>query len=492
MRLGIDFGTTRTRVARVDRGNYPVVSFTDLNSDAVDHIPSLIARGADGALRYGFAALAAHQQSGTPLLRSLKRHFADPAVTADTVIEVGGRPERLADLLAGFLGHVRQALLAALPDAADEPLEAMIATPAHAPGVQRFLTLSAFTEAGFTVLGIVHEPSAAGFEYTHRQPRTLNSRRDQVVVYDLGGGTFDASLIQVAGGRHEVLDSRGDNRLGGDDFDAALAGLAAPGVRASPDLLDECRTVKEAIQPQTRRIVVEVDDDLITIPITDVATAVAPLVDRSIDTMTGLVGDSLNDTSVAGIYLVGGASGLPQVARQLRDRFGQRIHRSPHPSASTAIGLAIAADPDSGFSLTERLSRGFGVFREAEGGQRVSFDPILGREARVGGPAQTRRYRPQHDIGRFRFVEYADLDPAGMPTGDIAPFADVVIPFDRALRHAPVSAEAPAHRTGPGPLMEESYTVDENGLVEVTITDREDGWSLRHSISYPAGEAPAH
>ena len=75
----------------------------------------------------------------------------------------------------------------------------VVSVPAHAHGAQRFLTLEAFRRAGFEVVSMINEPSAAGFEFTHRQARAVTSRRNLVLVYDLGGGTFDASVVQVEG-----------------------------------------------------------------------------------------------------------------------------------------------------------------------------------------------------------------------------------------------------------------------------------------------------
>jgi hypothetical protein len=207
---------------------------------------------------------------------------------------------------------------------------------------------------------------------------------------------------------------------------------------------------------------------------------------------------------VAGIYIVGGASGLPLVPRVLRSRFGRRVHRSPLPSASTAVGLAIAADPDAGFSLRDRLSRGFGVFREREGGAAVSFDPVLDRSLptadALGEPESaapvvvTRRYQAAHNIGWFRFVEYSSVDDQGEPRGDLAPMAQIVFPFDPELQQAAdrtASGEAldasvlqglPIVRLEAGPLLEERYTVDSDGIVELSLTDLTTGYRQEHVL----------
>lgn len=514
MHLGVDLGTTRTIVALTDRGNYPVVSFFDDDGDAHESFPSVVAaRG--GELVHGFEALSAARE-GAPLLRSFKRALADPDVGAGTLLSVGDLRVPVLDLLTGYLSALRTALRTAsnLSDAADRPAPAdddallsVVAVPAHAHGTQRFLTLEAFRRAGFDVAALVNEPSAAGFEYTHRRGGTISSRRTRVVVYDLGGGTFDASLVDVEGHRHAVLGSNGLNRLGGDDFDEVLARcvLDAAAARHSAatrrledlpareraDLLDRCREAKERITPQSRRVVVEIGDQDVSVPVDTFYAGAAPLVDATVEAMRPLL-EGLDGAAgladVAGIYLVGGGSGLPLVPRLLRERFGRRVHRSPHPSASTAIGLAIAADDEAGFTLADRLSRGFGVFRERSGGAAVSFDPILGADTALPereGVVATRRYRAAHNLGWFRFVECAGIDDAGEPRGDVVPFADVLFPFDPSLRDERDLRDVAVERRE-GCLVEERYVVDGNGMVEVQITDLDTGYAQRHAIGTSA------
>lgn len=498
MKLGIDFGTTRTIVALVDRGNYPVVSFIDHRGDAVDHVPSVVARAGDD-LVYGFDALKA-AEDGAALVRSFKRELASGSIVAGTVIDVDGLQVEILDLVTGFLSSLADALRTSSNIAGiladDEPLQAVVAVPAHAHSAQRFLTLEAFRAAGFDVIGLLNEPSAAGFEFTHRQPRSINRKRTKVVVYDLGGGTFDASLVRVDDLSHEVVSSVGINRLGGDDFDEALIALA---LQAAGDvtltaselaaLRDECRAAKENLGPRTRRIALEVGSTPVAVKVEDFYTATAYLVDASLAALEPLLGgldaDQLEAAEVAGIYLVGGASGLPLVARVLRERFGRRVHRSPHPAASTAIGLAIAADADSGFHLTDRLSRGFGVFRELDSGAGLSFDPLLDRDQHVSPDADvivTRRYVAAHNVGVFRFVEHSALGTGGEPTGDVVPLGELRVPFDPALREGGDLGGAEVVRVDGGPLIEERYTIDRHGIIAVRFTDLGDGWSLESSL----------
>lgn len=498
MRLGIDFGTTRTVVAAVDRGNYPIVAFEDQHQDAVDYLPTVALATPEG-LRFGFAALAAAESQGG-LIRSFKRYLATPEVSFHTAVPVAGREVPIFELLHGFAQELHTALrsrsnLAAL--LRDQPLEAVIGVPAHSPTAQRMLTLEAFRRAGFEVLGMMNEPSAAGFEYTHRYPRTINSRRTDIVVYDLGGGTFDASLVRVEGRRHRILHSVGEPRLGGDDFDAVLAGQALQSSGGEglplthwPRLLDEARSAKEQIAPQTRRVTFDVDGAPVSVPIDEFYQAAAPLVERTLAVLSPLLELSgpapTSEGELAGIYLVGGASGLPLVPRVLRERFGRRVHRSPHPSASTAIGLAIAADPDSGYTLFDRLTRGIGVFRERDSGEAIAFDLVVPGTTELPAAGDTlvvtRSYRAAHDIGRFRFVEVAGVDDLGEPRGDIAPFAEVVFPFDPELRDGRDLAALQPRRITDGPSVEERYSIDANRVVRIRITDLDTGYAEEHAI----------
>lgn len=501
MRLGVDFGTTTTAIAIVDRGNYPIVSFVNNNDDTVDFVPSIIALDGD-RLVYGFDAEGAARE-GAPHLRSFKRLLSDPSVTDTSTLRLGNHSISILDALTGFLSYVVRQLrtnssIASLPDS--EPLEALVGIPAHAWSAQRFLTLEAFRRAGWDVLAMVNEPSAAGFEYTHRHAGTLNSKRTAILVYDLGGGTFDASIVSATGTLHEVMGSRGLNMVGGDDFDVVLATrLAAAagtdsgklGDEAWERLIEDSRDAKETLSPSTKFITVPVDGKPVTIPVTDFYEAATPLVEATIEAMQPLLVPDASGVGqlggdIAGLYVVGGGSQLPLVARVLRSRFGRRVHRSPHTAASTAIGLAIGADPEAAYTVREQLSRGVGVFREREAGSFISFDTLLEPNTELA-PGETltikRCYRAAHNIGYFRFVEYSSFDEAGVPRGDLQPYGEVIVPFDRSLRRSDIDLSAvPVIRTEDGPLIEESYIVDENGMVTVEITDLEAAYTVTRPL----------
>src|SRR6202012_4687990 len=259
------------------------------------------------------------------------------------------------------------------------------------------------------------------------------------LIYDLGGGTFDASLLKMTGHANEVVVSEGIQRLGGDDFDQAIVELVLAGCRsrevdpAAHDLLkEEFAARKEAVGPQTRRFLVDlaaINRPPFPCGIDEVYAACAPLVDQTMELLNRVLHDPNRDgtdvpwSEVAGIYVVGGTGGFPLIARMLRTTFGEkRVKRSPHPFAATAIGLAVFLDKESGFALSERFSRHFGVFREAHAGNDVVFDPIVAKDASLPADGRSplvvkRLYRAAHNIGHFRFVECSRL-VNGRPDGD--------------------------------------------------------------------------
>jgi molecular chaperone DnaK (HSP70) len=509
VKLGIDFGTTRTVVACADRGNYPLLGFTDDAGDSHDWIPSVVAEH-EGELLFGFDALAARTARAT-VVRSFKRLLSGADVTPGRQVEIGSVSITTSDLVTRFLAHVRDAVLErsslARPskgrkgDTESETIRSVVAVPANASGAQRLLTLDAFRRAGLNPIAMLNEPSAAGFEYTHRHRDTLTSKRDHVVVYDLGGGTFDASLVRMRGANHEVLSTAGVNELGGDDFDEVILDLVLGKARvakaelpppALARLRDQCRDAKERLNPSSRKLSVDLEEALgegstdkseIAIAVAEIYEACGPLVEASIDAMlpvmSKLEGTEERD-DIAGIYVVGGASELPIVGRTLRTRFGRRVHRSPYASGAIAIGLAIACDEGTGFELVDRLSRTFGVFREAHAGSEITFDPIFTKDTVLPSAGNAplafrRQYRAAHNIGHFRFLECSAMSDDGRPRGHMVFSGDVLFPFEPRLGDD--ISGVPVERTHvSGPRIEEEYVLDEHGIVAVTIKNLDAGF----------------
>ena len=501
MKLGIDFGTTRIIVAVVDRGNYPMVPF-ETPEGTYDWFPSLAAvrRNSNGAeRRFGWEAWAVQTDPGWTVLRSLKRHLEDAG--PQTRLAVDGVEIPLTDLLGGLTAALYQELAARF--GALEPLEAMLGVPANANSNQRFLTVDAFRRAGFSVLGLLNEPSAASIEFGHRQ-----KAKGRILVYDLGGGTFDVSLVSLEGGTHTVLASEGISNLGGDDFDLILAELAA-----GKDLLysltlsevfrldEECRRQKEALHPNSRKIVVDLDAareglGQATVSVADFYEECRPLLEESLHATARMA----EGQDIEALYVTGGGSELPLVSRVLREEFGRKVKRSEYTRSATAIGLAIQADATSGYTLREMFTRNFGVWRESEAGQRMIFDPIFPRGTRLPGagepPFRVRRaYRAAHNIGHFRYIEASEVGPDCQPAGDIAVWDEILFPFGPALADALPLDGIPVVRSGEADQIEEQYGCDAAGVVTVTIRNltsryerefRLGRWSEKPAVVSPA------
>jgi molecular chaperone DnaK (HSP70) len=505
MFLGIDFGTTRTVVAAVDRGNYPVVSFHPEDGDTLEWYPS-VAAARDGEIVFGFDASQKQAESGWSVLRSFKRRLG--TIGPDERIEIGEHKLTALELLTGFLSALRSDLLARsnLRVKRNEKLQAMVSAPANSNSNQRFITLEAFRRAGFEVREMMNEPSAAGIEYAHHLATNGGaSKRETLVVYDLGGGTFDSSVINLIERDHEVLSSEGIAKLGGDNFDIILLDLALKdaGINDVSDaalikLLEECRHKKENLHPNTRRITIDLGLGVegageVTIAVSDFYEECRPLIESTIEAMEHVMKQSASEAGFdlhesSAVYLVGGSSDLPLVTRLLREKYGKQVRRSPYPHAATAIGLAIAADTEAGYKLRERFTRHFGVWREQDDGHEIAFDPLFEKDTPlpVKGEApltRVRRYSPTHNVGHFRYLECSRVDRAGQPQGDIAPWDEILFPFDPALRSSENLKDASiTRRRNHSEVVEEIYSCDHNGVIEVMIKDASNGFSRHYRL----------
>lgn len=496
MRLGIDFGTTRTVVAAADRGNYPVVTFDGGESGVCDWIPSLAAVR-DGRWCYGWEAWSRQAEAGWTVIRSLKRLLEDAG--PNTLLDLGFGSYPLPALLEGMARAVAEQIRAhsSLTLKEGEALEAMLGVPANANSNQRFLTADAFRAAGFRVLGLLNEPSAASLEFAHK-----NQLTGRVLVYDLGGGTFDASLVEMDRREPFVVASEGIATLGGDDFDQVLAAMALEEAGAGLEsfsqaelfrLLEECRLKKEALHPNTRKVAVDLDAareglGTVTIAAGDYYERCRPLMDETVHLTEDLLA-AHPEAEVEALYVTGGGSELPLVSRALREKFGRRVKRSAYTRSATAIGLAIQADEESGYLLREKFTRYFGVWREADDGSRVVFDPLFAKGALLpapgGGAIEIRRqYNPVHNIGHFRYLECSHLGPGGEPRGDLTVWDDILFPFDPALARSEVPPERGVSHSEAAARqrIEERYLADGSGGLTVEIRNLTANYERRYRL----------
>ncbi len=255
------------------------------------------------------------------------------------------------------------------------------------------------------------------------------------------------------------------------------------------------REAKEGLRPTTRRLLVEIDGAPVTLDVADVYARCQPLIDQTL-ACTERLFERLRDRGIdpddprelGGVYLVGGAAAFPAVARSLRNRFGRKLQLAPQPFAATAVGLAIAADPDADVRVREAVTRHFGVWREGAGGADKVFDRLIDKDTAADGPLVVqRRYRPTHSIGHLRFLECGALDDAGQPIDDLVPAADVYFPYDPGLADREELSGVPVERR-PDLLQEEiaeTYTYAPDGTIEVCIESLSRGYARRFALGAP-------
>jgi len=345
--IGIDLGTTYS-LASVLQDGKPLVIPNALG----EHLtPSAVGIGDDGTVLVGAIARARATTHPTSTALSFKRDMG-----TDREVELGKRRFRPQELSALVLSTLRRDAEEFLGRAVDE---AVVTVPAYFGDAQRQATRDAGEIAGLPVERIINEPTAAALAYgLHERHRELRA-----VVLDLGGGTFDVTVLEILEGVIEIQASAGDARLGGDDFDAALVELALDrlpaddreAVRRDPlamaRLVQACETAKKRLADGATRIVLPalpagrrtVDLEM---PLTaELAEgAWAPLLAR----ITAPIERALRDARATAndideVLLVGGSTRLTCIARLAAQQFGRMPLRSLPPDEAVALGAAVQA-----------------------------------------------------------------------------------------------------------------------------------------------------
>ena len=493
-------------VAAVDRGNFPLVNFEGPDGQMRDWFPPVAAVRGDERL-YGWEAIAAQEDESWTVLRSLKRYLRSAG--PHTEVHVAGQVLPLRVLMNEMMTALRTQLLEHSNLGADaaETLEIMLGVPASANSNQRFLTEEAAQSAGFTVLGLLNEPSAAAIEFAHRNSSERKSRAGSgLVVYDLGGGTFDVSLVTMGETEHTVEASDGIPGLGGDDFDGILAELVLERIGETGTLtaaeqyrlLEECQERKEGLNPNTRKITLDLERvragwDQVTIPVEEYYERCRPLIEQTRQVVERLLAGHA-DRALDTLYVTGGGAELPPVARTLRESFGRKVRRSAYMRSASAIGLAIRA-ATAGDGLHEQFNQNFGMWREANHGGTIFFDLIFPRGARLPLPGERplrieRAYQPAHNIGHFRYLECSQLNEQGQPTGEITNWDQILFPFDPRLQgHSHLTSVPVELLENPlGLRIREEYTCDASGSLRVRISAEPVGYAREFTIAQQARE----
>jgi hypothetical protein len=323
----------------------------------------------------------------------------------------------------------------------------------------------------------------------------------------MGGGTFDVSLVTLGETEHTVEASDGIPNLGGDDFDQILADLAletagydtALTTAERHRLLEECREKKESLNPNTRKVTIDLERvksrwSQVTIPVDTYYEQCRPLIESTREVVESLLA-AHPQLTLDTLYVTGGGSELPPVARVLRENFGRKVRRSAYMRSASAVGLAIRASAQAD-GLREQFTRNFGIWREADSGGTIVFDLIFPRGSRLPQPGEAalfseRVYHPAHNVGHFRYLECSKLDDRGQPLGEITNWEQIRFPFDPHLQRDPDLSTQPIQRL-PGQInltVREMYTCDASGNLRVKISADPPGYSRNFLIGQSwAGE----
>lgn len=469
--VGIDLGTTNSVISILEGGEPRVIA----NAEGSRTTPSVVAFAKNGEVLVGDQAKRQAITNPGRTIRSVKRHMG-----TDWSAEIEGKTYTAQEISARILQKLKRDAEAFL---GEQITEAVITVPAYFGDAQRQATKEAGQIAGLEVLRIVNEPTAASLAYG------MDKSEDHLIlVYDLGGGTFDVSILEIGEGVFEVKSTHGDTNLGGDDWDQRIIDWLVTGfknehgVDLSKDPMALTR-LKEAAE-KAKIELSSVQETEINLPFIT-ATAEGPihllrslkrsefeqmtndLVERTRDPFLQAVKDAgVTIGDIDHVILVGGSTRMPSVQKLVQELAGKEPHKGVNPDEVVALGAAIQAGvlkgDVSGILLLDVTPLTLGV--ETEGGV---FTRMIERNTTI----PTRR----SEI----FTTAADNQPEveiHVLQGERAMASD-----NKSLGRFKLPGIPPAPRGVP--QIEVTFDIDANGIVSVSAKDLGTGKSQQVTIT---------
>ena len=345
--IGIDLGTTNSCVAVMEGGSPNVIT----NSEGGRTTPSVVAFQKDGARIVGQVAKRQAVTNADRTIMSIKRKMGTTEKV--TIDGKAYTPQEISAMILSKLKSDAESYLG------ETVTQAVITVPAYFNDSQRQATKDAGKIAGLEVLRIINEPTAAALAYG------MTDMDKTVMVYDLGGGTFDVSILEIADGVFEVLSTNGDTRLGGDDFDQAIIDYLVKTFKETDGIdLSNDKMAMQRLKEAAEKSKIELSattTSAISLPFIAVDASgpknlditltrakfdelTASLVDRTLVSIRNAMRDAnLSASQIDEVLLVGGSSRIPAVQEAVKKEMGKEPHKGINPDECVAVGAARQA-----------------------------------------------------------------------------------------------------------------------------------------------------